>query len=457
MKRFLLPAFALLAVPAHADKIDDLIADEMKRQNIPGLTLGIVRNGKLERTSSYGFADAERKAAATNDDVYEIGSITKQFTAFATMLLADEGKLSIDDPVSKYIPESPEKWKDIKLRHLLYQTSGLMDYVFLPGLGIVDDFDRAKFMKEVPEQPLDFPTGTTWAYSNTNYALLGWVIEKAAGMPYDRFVTERILKPLGMTETVFIDPWSLVPNRSKGHMWMQGQLLRAKLSGGGVNSDGTLASTVKDMAKWDSALRERKLLKPASYEAIWSPAKLNSGRMRPYGMGWFLTSPKSPEYVGHAGNSSGYSAGFSRYEKARITVIVLSNVYPAGGEQIAKSVAETLEPSLRPEIPKEMADPDTARTERVKTALAALADGKADDSLLEAEVTAPMKSSRARMNPGFRPLKQIQRMAFAGSQPHGPDTLLSYRIFTPDRAFTAHLGWSKEGKLSQLVLRPDPK
>lgn len=121
---------------------------------------------------------------ATVEDAYEIGSITKSFTAIAAMTLVEEGKLSLDDPVSKYIPEAPEAWKPILVRNLLHQTSGLKDYAFIPGIGLADEYDRAKWMGEMTKLPLDFTAGLTWAYSNSNYALLGWIIEKAAGQPY---------------------------------------------------------------------------------------------------------------------------------------------------------------------------------------------------------------------------------------------------------------------------------
>src|SRR5207253_2454378 len=139
---------------------------------------------------------------------------TKQFTAVATMMLVEEGKVGLDDPVSKYVEGSPDTWKGITVRHLLTHTSGLKEYVFVPGLGLLDEYDRATFLKGMTPLPLDFQPGETWAYSNTNFALLGIVIEKASGKSYTDFLTERILKPTGMTNSQILNPDAIVLHRA---------------------------------------------------------------------------------------------------------------------------------------------------------------------------------------------------------------------------------------------------
>ena len=346
----------------------------MKRQKVPGLSFAIMRNGKMVRSGAFGLADVEHGVKAQVGDVYEIGSITKQFTSAALLLLIEDGKVNLEETVKTYVPEVPDAWAQVTLRDLAYQTSGIPEYAFVPEIGLVDDFDKAKWLAKMKDFPLDFPTGTAWAYSNSNYALLGWVIEKASGKPYTEFVNERIFKPLKMDSTRFLKPTDIVKRRSHGYLMSGQDMVRAPFGGASIDSDGSIASTVYDMVKWDAALRKRELFKPSSFALMWAPAVLKSGRARPYGMGWFLTTPGAPSYVGHGGNSVGYSAGLSRYEKDGRSVVIMCIVYPIGGEARAKRIAETIDPSLRPSIPTESSDPDTARTERVKLAIAALVE-----------------------------------------------------------------------------------
>lgn len=457
MRALLLPAFLLLPLAAHADAVDRYLESEMKRLKIPGLTVGVIRDGKLVRTGAYGKADLEHDVKSRKEDLFEIGSITKQFTAIATMMLVEQGKLDLDAPVTKYLDDAPKTWEGITLRHMLYQTSGLQDYALVPGLGLTDTYERATYMKKMGELPLDFKTGSTWAYSNTNYALLGFVIEKASGKSYIEFMTENVLKTVGMTKTVFSNPYDVVPRRSHGYLLNQGQVLRTLPSSASINSDGTIMSNVEDMAKWDAALRAGKLLKPSSYALLWSPAKLDTGRVRPYGMGFFLNSPKFPRFIGHHGNSAGYGAGHAHYPDKKLSVVVLANIYPAPGNQLAAGVAEILEPSLKFAIPSESPDPDAARTARVKEALTKLASSTIDPELHEVELTAPLATGRARNFPSpYAPFKAPKRFAFAGAEPLGADTLLTYRIETETRTFTGFFTYTAAGKLANIVLKGDP-
>ena len=448
-------ALAALAI-AHADPIDDFIKAEMARTKSPSIAYGIVKDGKLVRHEIFGKANLELDVDSQKGDLYEIGSITKQFTAMATLLLAEDGKLSIDDPISKYISESPKAWEGIKLRHLLYQTSGLPDYAFETGIGLIDSYERAKWMEIMTKLPLDFDPGVAWAYSNSNFALLGWVIEKASGMSYTNFMRERIFKPLEMNKTTFSDPNAIIPRRAAGYLSIQNQVLRSQFSSASINSDGTILSNIEDMAKWDAALRERKLLKKSSYDLFLNSATLNSGRWRPYGMGINVSLPGAEPYYGHGGNSAGYSAGYASYPKAGVSVIVLGNIYAFGGEPLAKQIAELYEPSLKPSSPATKSDPDAKRTETVRQALLALGAGKADESLLEPEIVAPMKTRRAGMSRGgLAPLQNLEGLEFAGELAVGKDKLVTYKVKTKTRDFVGTILWSAGGKVAMASLRPD--
>jgi hypothetical protein len=259
-----------------------------------------------------------------------------------------------------------------------------------------------------------------------------------------------------MTHTRYDNGDEVIPRRSHGYFYMQNQLIRARPIGMSVTSDGSIISNLEDMAKWDDALRQRKLLKSSTYDLIWSPGKLNSGRVRLYGMGWNLTTPGSPKYVGHGGNSIGYSAGFARYTDAGISVIVLANLYPIAGEPTARKIAELYDPKLAISSPAETTDPNPTRTSKVKSALVAFAEGKADDPLLAPEITAPMKTARAGMSQANSPLKKIDGLGYAGSVPEGSDAWLAYRLKSGEKSFTAWVLWTHEDQLAQIILRADP-
>lgn len=456
MTRFLIPFALALTTLAHGDAVDDYLRGEMKRSQIPGLTYGIIRDGKLVRSGAFGKADIELDTPMKVDNLCEIGSITKQFTAFATMMLVEQRKIGLDDTISKYLPEAKENWKEITVRNLLNQTSGIQEYVFVPGLGLDKEFDRKQFMDSMTPLPLDFPTGLTWSYSNTNYALMGFIIEKAAGMPYPQFVREQIFKPAGMTQTKFMTSGDVMPRRAHGYL-LDGTRYLSLRGTGSLASDGTITSNIADMAKWDALLSQHKLLSEASYQAMWSRAKLNSGHTRPYGMGWDLTPRGGSPFVGHGGNSVGYSAGFARFLKPKLSVIVLGNVYAFNGEGVARSIAEILDPSLKTPKPVEVgADPDSTRVTRVQAALAALAARKADETLLDPEMTAPMKTGRAMMSNVFAQVATLQHIGLCSVEAEGEDAWVTYRVQAKDRWFTLIVLYTKEGKVAQVGLVGDP-
>jgi len=257
-------------VSGKADKIDDYITAQMERLHIPGASLAIVRDGRITKAQGYGFANLELKSPATKDTVYEIGSTSKQFTATAIMVLVEEGKVRLDDTITKYFPEVPETWRGITIRHLLTHTSGIQNHVAVPhwldvfrtNLAFETTPSREELLKMFFKLPLEFQPGETWAYDNTGYYLLGIVIEKASGKSYWQFLDERIFKRLGMNATRSTDPEPIVPNRASGYEWKNDHfqnrpiLLRAI-----AFSAGSLLSTVEDMAKWDAALYTEKLLK----------------------------------------------------------------------------------------------------------------------------------------------------------------------------------------------------
>jgi D-alanyl-D-alanine carboxypeptidase len=453
-----LPALGLLACKATADPVDDFIRSEMQRQRIPGITLAVVRDGQVIKTGAYGKADLELDVDAKIENVFEIGSVTKQFTAVLALLLAEEGKLSLEDPVSKYVDDAPAAWEKITLRHLLSHTSGLKEYVVIPGLMLHEEFDQATFLEKVRPLDLDFQPGVTFAYSNTGFALLRIVLEKAGGKAYGDLLKEKILEPLSMGQTRMLNPLEIVPHRAHGYWHVQDQLLRTRQSVLAGVADGAILSTVGDLVKWDAALHGGKLLSPDSYRQLIEPNRLNSGRTRNYGLGTFRQALGAVPSIGHHGNSPGYSAGYSHFPSARLSVMVLGNVYAFNGQTMTHQIAMLVEPSLRPaRLADAASDPDSARTASFRTALDRLAAGEVDGEYLEEEFAAPMKTDRARLFPNpYAGLRQLQELRFVSEEAMDRDTLLTYRLMMPnDRMLIASVVWSPEGKIANLSLRPD--
>jgi len=263
------------AISTKADNIDDYISARMRRPHIPGLSLAIVRDGRVI------------KERATKETVYEIGSNTKQFTAAAIMMLVEEDKVRLEDSVMKYFPDAPQTWRGITIRHLLTHTSGIQNHVAVPhwldvfrtNLAFETAPLRDELLKMFFKLPLEFQPGETWAYDNTGYYLLGIIIEKVTGKSYWQFLDERIFKPFEMNATRSTDPQPIIPNRASGYEWKNDHFEnRPILLPPIAFSAGSLLSTVEDMAKWDAALSTGKVLKQSSLEQMWTPALTNDAR-----------------------------------------------------------------------------------------------------------------------------------------------------------------------------------
>jgi CubicO group peptidase (beta-lactamase class C family) len=231
--------------------VDDLMRDALRQHPIPGAALAIVRGGRTVKTAAYGMANLEWQTPATPETVFEIGSITKQFTASAILLLAQEGKLSVDDKISKYLKGTPPGWSEISIRHLLTHTSGLKNYTGLGGFEAGRHLTQARFIAQIAVHPLDFPPGEKWAYCNTGYNLLGYIIENASGKNYWDFMEQNIFAPLGMSATRRRDAGAILPFRATGYETNRaGRFIVRNSDLTEVFSAGALVSTVDLVGFW---------------------------------------------------------------------------------------------------------------------------------------------------------------------------------------------------------------
>ena len=315
-----------LAAPGRGDAVDDLMRDAMRQHPIPGAALAIVRRGQTVKTAAYGMANLEWRAPATPETAFEIGSMTKPFTAAAILLLAQEGKLAVDDNISRYLKDTPSSWSRISIRQLLTHTSGLRNYTGLGGFELARHLTQAQFIAQIAAQPLDFAPGEKWSYCNSGYNLLGYIIENASGKSYGDFLQQNLFAPLGMSATALREPRAILPRRAGGYETNRaGQFLNRDPDVTDLFSAGALVSTVGDLAKWNAALEADGILTAASRAQMWTPVRLNNGTTHPYGLGWFLEPWQGHANIGHSGSTSGFSASLQRFPEAGLTVILLTN------------------------------------------------------------------------------------------------------------------------------------
>jgi CubicO group peptidase (beta-lactamase class C family) len=369
----------LASAAARADEVDDYLEGEMARLHIPSLALAVVRDGRVIKAQGYGLADRERQVSASTETVYEIGSLSKQFAAAAVLMLVEEGRVGLDDPITRYFPQAPPSWGRLTVRHLLHHTSGLASYVDLPDSLAVAKSEPStdEVLAWFYELPIELAPGETWSYSNTGYYLLGLIVERVSGMSYWQFLAERIFRPLGMASTRTTDDAS--PLRAAGYAWRDGAFEpRAPLATTTAHAAGALASTVLDLARWSAALDDDALLTAASRELMWTPARTHDGGRAPfdYGFGWFLDDDQGHRVQLHSGGTPGFSSSLYRYPDDRLAVILLCNHEDRLIEQMAVDVAGMFVPALKRTV--RARDPDAARTDRLWAVTARLLAGRPD-------------------------------------------------------------------------------
>jgi len=314
----------------------------MEREHIPGLSLLVVKDGKIVRAEGYGLSNVELQVPAKAETIYQSGSVGKQFAATAVMMLVEEGKIVLDDPLTKYFPEAAASWADVTVRNLLSHTGGFGDYP--ENFNYRKDWTEEQELKLIESMPLKFAPGTDWEYSNFGYVTLGILIHKITGEFYGDFLQQRIFKPLGMYTTRIITEADIVPNRAAGYRLVKGELKNQKWVAPLLNTtaDGSLYFSILDLAKWDAALYTDKLLKRSSFELMWTPVLLKNGKPNKgnYGFGWFIDNRSGHRCIHHDGAWQGFETAIDRYVDDRLTVVALSNLSDAKPGKITQHVAE---------------------------------------------------------------------------------------------------------------------
>ena len=403
-------------------EIDRYIRSEMKTEQIPGLAYAVVSNGKIIDSGAYGWANLELKSPVTSHSLFNIGSIGKTFTATAIMLLQKEGKLSIDDPIGKYLDSLPDSWNNITIKNLLSHTSGIRDYAHdFPGYPFIEkdrrqDISEARFIRMATAVPLNFQPGERWAYSNSNFVLLGFIIHKLAGKPIGDFMKERIFDRAGMKETRYTDVHEIIPNRSSGYLLDEdanNRLINGEYVSNFFSKMGDMGilTTATDLARWSIAQDEARVLDNQTLEQMWTPSKLVTGVEATgimganYGMGWGVLNHRGYKEIAHPGSFiNGYTASLSRFPEKNFAVVVLTNLNPTNISWIGYNIAGFFYHELDGiDHLRAERNADTSFNKKIHSFLESLATGNYDRSLITETLI-------QRFNP-------ITRIIFAGGQP----------------------------------------
>lgn len=358
------PAVPSVAATPTATAIDTLL-NGFFLPDRPGAAVIVVKDGRTLFRKAYGMADLELGVPLQPDMVFRLGSITKQFTAAAILMLAEEGKLSLQDPIEKHLAGYPTQGHVITIEHLLTHTSGIQSYTDMPGWmtsRIQSPMTVTELVDGFKKEPMQFAPGERWAYNNSGYILLGAIVEKVSGKTYEAFVKERIFQPLGMTSSYYDRTEPIIPRRTPGYTREGDQPRNARyLSMTQPYAAGSLASTVDDLARWDGSLYTDKLLKEASLERAWTPYMLKGGKATGYGYGWGVSRLRGRRVIDHGGGIFGFSTFALRLPEERLYVAVLCNsdrpgVQPsylarkvaalAVGDPFPEPVVVTLDPSI---------------------------------------------------------------------------------------------------------------
>jgi D-alanyl-D-alanine carboxypeptidase len=455
------PLLILTLGSARADDVDDYIEKQLRQLHIPGASLAVVRNGQVVKARGYGLANIELNVRATEDTVYEIGSNTKQFTAAAVMMLVEEGKISLEDKLTKYFPEAPDAWSGITVRHLISHTSGIQNHVAVPGwlnvfkTSITSETTPARdeLLRLFFKLPLEFQPGETWSYDNTGYYLLGIIIEKASGKSYWDFLAERIFRPLGMTATRSTEPQPIVPNRAAGYEWVKDHFENRPILAPFIAfSAGSILSTVKDMAKWDAALYGEKLLKQSSLHQMWAATKTNDGADASfdYGFGWFIGNYHGHHFVQHGGGTPGFSSVIYRFLDDKLTIVVLTNHSDRIIDQFAVDLAGIYVPALKP--PEGNPDPDPKTTAMLKEVVSSLLNEKCDPALF----TPPMRiflntATGKAFWKWFASHGALGSFTFSDRENADKNRILHYKVMLGGNPYWFSCNITSNGKIAQIA------
>ncbi len=432
----------------------------MESLHVPGASVVVIKQGKIVKSGGYGLSNLELSVPATTKTVYEIGSMTKQFTSMCIMMLVEDNKLNLNDKITRFFPNAPPHWNNITVRHLLTHTAGIQNHVAIPGyLGVFksnlfhDGFpDKNDMLKKFFKLPQEFKPGETWAYDNTGYYLLGLIIERVSKQSYWTFLEKHIFKPLGMSHTRNTDTRELVPNRAAGYSWLDSSYKNQTILWPFVGfSAGSLLSTVEDLALGDAALYTDKLLKKTTLEQMWRATKGRDGTLLPYncGFGWFIDSYHGHRIIQHSGGTLGFSSVIYRFPDDSLTVVILTNHADMMIDQLALDLAGMFIPALK--RPMAISDPSPAITNRLKNLFSQLLKEHYDPVEFAPAMNSFLKTSTSKsLWQWFNSFGKPGTFHLADHEQKEGVDVFRYRIQLGENIYLFTITIGKNGKIAQI-------
>ena len=437
--------------PTAAAKIDAAVEQALVDSGTPSASIAVVKDGKLAYVKAYGTARLEPATPARAEMRYCIGSVSKQFLAGAILLLVEDGKLSLDDKVSRYLPNLTRA-SEITIRQLLSHTSGYQDYYPLDYVApfMLKPVTPTDILDRWARKPLDFDPGTRWQYSNTNYVAAGRIIEQVTGAPLMTFLQGRIFGPLGMETVMDLVQFPLRPSDAAGYTrFALGPLRPVAPEGRGwLFAAGELAMTARDLALWDLGLIERKILKPATLDTMMTPVRLRNGALTSYALGVGVANANGHPKLQHGGAVSGFVSQNTVWPDEGAAVVVLTNV---DGSRAPGAITDQIAPLLLAEVE----DPQAARElERARRIFDGLQEGKIDRSLLTSDADAyftPQVLEDAAAS--LRPLGNPESFRQTSVQLRGGMTYRHFEIGFQSKSLHLSTFTATDGKLAQYLIQ----
>jgi CubicO group peptidase (beta-lactamase class C family) len=447
-----LPGYARGALPAELSaKIDRIVNDALAKSGVPSASIAVVRDGKLAYAHAYGDARLDPKTRATPAMRYSIGSISKEFTAAAILMLQQQGKLSLDDKVAKFFPGLTDADR-ITLRQILSHTSGYQDYwpqdYLMPPMRLATT--PAQIMDGWAKKPLDFAPGTQWQYSNTGYVIAGAIVRKVTGQTPFEFLQQHVFPALGITDAYNTNLKALPDGDARGYSrFALGPLRPAPKEG--VNwmfGAGELAMTASDLARWDIAMIDRTLLQPASWQAMQTEVMLDNGLGSGYGLGVFVGQHDGHRMISHDGEVMGFTAGNYIFPDDRTAVVVLTNQDAVGtfrgiGMDIAGALFDVQDASA------------TRALEQARAIFAGLQKGRIDRGLFTADANSYFSDTALHdYRASLAPLGKPESFSVRAARKRGGMQMRSYTLTFPHRKLGITTYTRPDGKIEQYIVAP---
>jgi CubicO group peptidase (beta-lactamase class C family)/imidazolonepropionase-like amidohydrolase len=438
--------------------VDTLVRRTMEASRIPGLAIAMMRRGDVLVARGYGVADLENRTPVTDETMFQSGSLGKQFTAAGVLALVEDGRIALDSSVRHYLREVPAAWQPITIRHLLGHVGGVPDYTS-DGFDYRKDYSDAELIAMASALPLEFPAGARWNYSNTGYVLLGIIMTRVTGRPYHEYLRERIFTPAGMPTIRVISESAVVPHRAHGYLitsagWEHAAWVAPRLN---TTADGSMLLSLRDLIAWNEVVRQRRLLRPESWELMLSATRLTSGRRYPYGFGWFLGEAGGHLMQEHGGTWQGFVSQYTRFPDDDVAVVVLSNARAMAPAALAMQVAALVDSSLIASPPPMMAIPDREpqATAAVRAVLTRVAGGSLSLDDFEVVRQTIFPRMRAALTAVLQGKGAPTRLELLARREVGDDVERQYFAWFGAERFRVLVTLGPQGKLTALRISPE--